>query len=546
MKLRKIFLLELVIFVFLPVNGSGDINRLFRARNDAANTYAWAKDGAREKVKGLLACGCALGAFKYFRSAKRAGKLVAFMEAAGIGTTVYTLLGFMRKILLNPLIKCIPSIAKKGRIKSIETRALLNALAQRDVRTEDQLPSEEHVRGKTDTKMLEHMRAAIHYGGLEAHADWVEKLMVTEEPDHVGDIPPEVQRFINYINHPDQYRRLGATLKRGLLLTGKPGCGKTTLARRIAYLTQCPFIETSCSSMANTYIGTGPNALKSVFATASSAANVLRRKEVAMRSRKKTKWYDIRPLIARVVKLFCKRQVTSYVSDFSKPAILCLNEIDSITRKRNSHIGEHAEDRRMITEFFNSFDKRPEVVVIGTTNEEGPYFDDALLRPDRLGNPIAMPLPKKSQRYEILQHYMRKLLRVSSDIGLPDDGWDMFSERAREATPDSVEACWQAIVRQTKGFSGDELRHIINEAAMLAGDAGCYEVARQHVQQSLQGYLSCLPETRRACRAMSLVPQVQNPTAGHEVPLLTPQTGSQSYFSLDDNSFDGEEYPGEF
>jgi hypothetical protein len=125
--------------------------------------------------------------------------------------------------------------------------------------------------------------------------------------------------------------------------------------------------------------------LKSVFATASSAAHVLHRQEKERRSGKIRKWYDIRPLIARVIRLFYNKQrTTTHTSEFMRPAILCLNEIDSIARKRSGQVGEHAEDRRMITEFFNSFDRMPEVVVIGTTNEEDPYFDDSLLRPDRL------------------------------------------------------------------------------------------------------------------------------------------------------------------
>jgi ATP-dependent 26S proteasome regulatory subunit len=137
-----------------------------------------------------------------------------------------------------------------------------------------------------------------------------------------------------------------------------------------------------------------------------------------------------------------------------RPAILCLNEIDSIARKRGGQVGEHAEDRRMITEFFNSFDRMPEVVVIGTTNEEAPYFDDALLRPDRLGNPIAMPLPKKAQRYEILQHFMKKLLHVSSDMTLPDCAFDQFSAMVSGATHDSPWPGGLLLLRKQRGLAG--------------------------------------------------------------------------------------------
>jgi ATP-dependent 26S proteasome regulatory subunit len=544
MSLKRVWLVVLLLTLVLPLSPSGDVDKLFRARNDTAIVYSWAKDSAREAIRGILACACILGAFKYFRSTKRVDRLIAFVEAGSLGTMVYTILGFARKILLNPLARMFPSVVAQRRLKKAHTESLLNALEVHDIQTEDQLPSEEHIHTKTDKKMLERMRAAIGYGGLEAESNWVDKLMVTQEPDHIGDIPHEALRFIKYINDPESYQRLGATLGRGLLLTGNPGCGKTTLARRIAYLTRCPLIETSCSSMANKYKGTGPNAIKRVFATACSAAHVLHRKEIEAHQKKHIRFRYIRSLISRFMRLFYKRKPVPYHTEFMKPTILCLNEVDSILGERREQHGEHVEDLRMLTEFLNSFDNSHGVFVIGTTNEEGSYFDRAVLRPGRLGVPVAVPLPDASCRYKILAYYMNKLKSVAEDVALQRTDVDLSHEYTDQVSADSVGAFWGDIIRRTEGFSGDELRHIINEAALRAADKDASRVTRQDIQESLEDYLGKLHEHRRISHPQGAVSCVANSTNIHATTVLVDTDTARSQ---DDHSYTfDEEYPGEF
>lgn len=259
-------ILGLMVTAHVGCAGSdGDLPRRFRARNDAADVYGWSKESSRDSLRALISFGCAFGVFKFLRSTKNADKLMAFMEAAGVGTTVYQLLGLLRKFTLNPIARLLPSIARKRRIKLGHTQALFDFLKAHEIKTDDQLPSDEHVRTKTDKKMMERLRTYIGYGGLDADTKWVENFMIKEEPNYAGGVPHKIVRCIAQINNPQPYSRHGAELRKGLPIVGAPGGGKTTLARLIAYETKCPFIEASPAALMNTFVGTGPNKLKEFF-----------------------------------------------------------------------------------------------------------------------------------------------------------------------------------------------------------------------------------------------------------------------------------------
>jgi len=532
------------------VGGRGGLPRLFRARTDAADVYGWAKESTRDSLRAVISFGCALGVFKYLRSTKKAGKLVAFMESAGLGTTVYQILGLMRKFTINPLVRLFPWVARKRRIKLGHTQALFRFLKARDIKTDDQLPGDEHVRSKTEKKMMEQLRTQIGHGGLDAGTNWVEKLMVKDEPAYAGTVPDELGRCIAYINDPEQYQRHGATLRKGLPLVGAPGGGKTTLAKLIAFHTGCPFIEESPAALMNTYVGTGPNALKEIFdnaENASLAAHRMRQREHDQELRCQAGFFgSVWRAIKRIV-LRCRP--AAQVDEYIKPTILCLNELDAIAGQRGAQANDHQERRNTLLQLLNSVDEHPHVFVVGTSNEETAYFDRALVRPGRMGAPLRIPLPDESDRFEIIKYYMQKAPTLSPLIRIP--GFVKFAwleQLQRNKTPfdhmlpparPGRYAFWRSIVDRTKGFSGDELRQLFNDAEMIAGDQDNQYMGRGHLEEALHNMLAEMPTDRRErCRANrpENLAQGSGSAAGHSVGLGTQVAAEVKRRAGDQNS----------
>ncbi len=490
---------------------NGGLPSLFRARNDAADVYGWSKESSRDSLRALISFGCALGVFKLLRSTKKAGKLMAFMEASGLGTTVYQLLGLLRKFTLNPLARLLPWVARKRKIKLGHTQALFNFLKARDIKTDDQLPSDEHVRTKTDKKMMEQLRTRIGHGGLDADTNWVENLMIKEEPDYAGGVPPEIMRCIAQINNPQPYSRHSATLRKGLPILGAPGGGKTTLARLMAYETKCPFIEASPAALMNTFVGTGPNALKGFFDNAENAALAAHRKRL---EKHELKLRHIHGFFGynwlRIKRLFGTSEPEKHI----KPTILCWNEIDAIGNKRDAKANDHQERINTLLQLLNSIDEHSHVFVVGTSNKDQDYFDEALIRPGRMGTPVRLPLPNASDRFEIIKHYLKKIKTLSSFIQIPDVDytkittferlWNRMCHRRRLFNPYEF---WNSIVNHTETFSGDEIRQLFNDAAMIAGDENSSYLGKAHIQGALESMLAEMPEARRE-RCSATRPQV--------------------------------------
>ena len=213
-------------------------------------------------------------------------------------------------------------------------------------------------------------------------------------------VKQEITEVVDFLKSPSKFTSLGAVVPKGLLLVGPPGTGKTLLERAVAGEAGVPFFSVSGSDFMAMFVGVGASRVRDLFSTARKQA----------------------------------------------PAIVFIDEIDSIGRKRGAGLGGGHDEReqtlnQMLSE-MDGFETSEGVVIIAATNRPD-VLDPALLRPGRFDRQIVVPLPDLEERTPILQvHSKNKPLDPSVDLTM--------------------------VARGTPGMSGADLSNLVNEAALHA------------------------------------------------------------------------------
>ncbi len=187
----------------------------------------------------------------------------------------------------------------------------------------------------------------------------------------VDEVLVEVKEVVNFLKHPEEFTKLGATVPRGILLEGPPGNGKTMIARALANEAGCNFEYATASSFVEKYVGMGALRVRDLFKRAKDLA-------------KKTK----------------------------KPTIIFIDEIDAIgSVNRNSSNDEYRQTLNELLCQLDGFNKDSDIIVLAATNL-AKSLDDALKRSGRFDRIVKVPMPGRDSRFKLLKHYLGKLPAV--------------------------------------------------------------------------------------------------------------------------------------
>ncbi|MGW1589234.1 ATP-dependent zinc metalloprotease FtsH [Streptomyces sp. NPDC002386] len=191
----------------------------------------------------------------------------------------------------------------------------------------------------------------------------------------IDEVKGELDDVVDFLKHPDTYRRMGAKLPRGVLLAGSPGTGKTLLARAVAGEAGVPFFSASASEFIEMIVGVGASRVRELFAEARKVA----------------------------------------------PSIIFIDEIDTIGRVRGGGASMSGHDEReqtlnqILTE-MDGFSGSEGVIVIAATNRAD-ILDPALTRPGRFDRVVSVAPPDRGGREAILRIHTREM-PLAGDVDL--------------------------------------------------------------------------------------------------------------------------------
>ena len=228
----------------------------------------------------------------------------------------------------------------------------------------------------------------------------------------------DLEEVVDFLKHPKKYEALGAKIPKGVLLVGSPGTGKTMLARAVAGEASVPFFSISGSEFVEMFVGVGASRVRDLFAKAKKNA----------------------------------------------PAIIFIDEIDAVGRKRGSGMGGGHDEREQtlnqILVEMDGFETGTNVIVLAATNRAD-VLDAALLRPGRFDRRTNIMLPERKDREAILNVH--------------------FKNKPADATVNL-----DKLAAKTAGSSGADLANIANEAAIVAARRNAKKISNDDLTEAFE------------------------------------------------------------
>ena len=189
----------------------------------------------------------------------------------------------------------------------------------------------------------------------------------------------ELIEIVDFLKKPESYLKMGAKIPKGILLYGKPGTGKTLIAKAIAGEAGVPFISMSGSEFIEMFAGLGASRVRKLFQKAKKMA----------------------------------------------PCIIFIDEIDAIGSRRTSNSGAETENNQTLNQLLvemDGFETNETIIVLAATNRPE-MLDKALLRPGRFDRQITIPTPDLLGREEILKLHSKDK-KLSEEIDLKEIAGD--------------------------------------------------------------------------------------------------------------------------
>ena len=226
-----------------------------------------------------------------------------------------------------------------------------------------------------------------------------------------------LSEIVDYLHGPQKYEEIGASMPKGILLVGPPGTGKTMLAKAVAGEANVPFFSISGSEFVEMFVGMGASKVRDLFKQAKEKA----------------------------------------------PCIVFIDEIDTIGKKRDGHIGGNDEREQTLNQLLtemDGFEGNNGVIILAATNRPE-SLDPALTRPGRFDRRVPVELPDLKGREEILKVHAKKI-KLEKDVD------------------------FSLIARMASGASGAELANIVNEAALRAVRDKRRLVSQSDLEESIE------------------------------------------------------------